>query len=136
MFGARKGAVEGEPIQETALAVSRSEAVQSPARTIEAPATRTTAAQIPVTPRRVIDIPAAARRGSHPLEIDTRSNEGSRTLKVGKGLSVAGAEPVGEMVGIARVVRHGQFSLSSYIRVGAIPGQGPFRFDQPGGAVG
>jgi cytoskeletal protein CcmA (bactofilin family) len=95
MFGARKGNADGAQDQEAVNTISR-ENVASPARVVvEAnnPAPRTAPAQIAVPPRRVIDIPPAARRSSSthvPLENEIRGGENSRTLRVGKGLSVAG----------------------------------------------
>jgi len=91
MFGARKAAQEGEATPESANIPARDAVVASPARAVPEAASPTPRAsgQIAVAPRRVIDIPAAARRSTHLAESDSRS-ENSRTLRVGKGLSVAG----------------------------------------------
>ncbi len=91
MFGARKA--DGEPDQEAVNTANRSEVVQSPVRASGETglSPRPAPAQIALTPRRVIDIPPAARRtSSSHIESDARSGESSRTLRVGKGLSVAG----------------------------------------------
>jgi cytoskeletal protein CcmA (bactofilin family) len=94
MFGARKGG-EGEPGPET---LGRSESPRSESLTVSTP--RTSEVSIPsprIAPRgpdRIIDIPSqrpssrrAAPSSSHDQDI--RGDSG-RTLKVGKGLSVAG----------------------------------------------
>jgi hypothetical protein len=56
--------------------------------------------------------------------------------QVRQGLSVACAETVDELAGIARVVCHGQSPYLFNMRAGAIAGQGRCHFDQPGAAVG
>lgn len=99
MFGARKSGVEGEAQDN----LSRSETGRSESLSIGAP--RAPEASLPSPrmavptpargPERIIDIPprASTRRAAHTTahEHETRiAGDGGRTLKVGKGLSVAG----------------------------------------------
>ena len=65
-----------------------------------------------------------------------RAGERQALEQVRQRLPVARAEPLEEMAGIARVVRHRQSPLSFYMRAGVIVGQGRGLFAQPSGAVG
>ena len=85
MFGARKGDAEGEAQENTNLRSDTLPAVQP--REAESSTPRM-AAPAQIAPRSVADIPRAVRR-THSVS-DDRSGDSARTLRVGKGLSVAG----------------------------------------------
>jgi cytoskeletal protein CcmA (bactofilin family) len=99
MFGARKGGVEGEPGQDS---LGRSESPRSESLSVSAP--RLEANVVPprsavparsLSPDRISDLPGTrvSRRTTTTTAIDHDSRtggDGGRTLKVGKGLSVAG----------------------------------------------
>jgi cytoskeletal protein CcmA (bactofilin family) len=97
MFGTRKDATTGESMEETSAtqrpAETASTATSVPVATPRAPETIVPprAAPAHVAPRSIVEIPRAARR-SHSLgDVGKGSDsEASRTLRVGKGLSVAG----------------------------------------------
>ena len=99
MFGARKGGIEGEPNQDNLGRVeARSDNLSaSTPRTETSVAAPRMALTAPARgPDRLDAMPTAsrpARRSSHTAshDLDSRtSSDGARTLKVGKGLSVAG----------------------------------------------
>ena len=85
MFGARKGDGEGEPQDNANIRSENVPAVQP--RVVESSSPRM-AAPAQIAPRSVADIPRAVRR-THSVS-DDRSGDSARTLRVGKGLSVAG----------------------------------------------
>ena len=93
MFGARKPGAEGETGQDS---LGRSESIRSENSPVSAPRAETVASPrvaLPTrSPERVIDIPPRASRRSiqSSTQDESRSSDGGRTLKVGKGLSVAG----------------------------------------------
>jgi cytoskeletal protein CcmA (bactofilin family) len=88
MFGARKGEGEGEP-QET-VSHSRENLPATQPRAADQPnVAPRMAAPAQIAPRSVADIPRAVRR-AHAMSDDRSSSDGARTLRVGKGLSVAG----------------------------------------------
>lgn len=86
MFGARKGTQENQQSQENS---NESQQGQSPARAQQSEAQSPAAPRAPmpaqVSPRRVIDIPSGRRSSA-----SSASSESDRTLRVGKGLSLAG----------------------------------------------
>jgi cytoskeletal protein CcmA (bactofilin family) len=94
MFGARKTGAETEPGQDS---LGRSESVRSENLSVSAPRAEASAVSPRValparSPERIIDIPPrASRRSMQSTQDESRtSSDGGRTLKVGKGLSVAG----------------------------------------------
>ena len=87
MFGARKGDAEGEA-QDNASHRSENLPVTQPRVADASNPSPRMPAPAQIAPRNVADIPRAVRR-THTVG-DDRSGDSTRTLRVGKGLSVAG----------------------------------------------
>jgi cytoskeletal protein CcmA (bactofilin family) len=89
MFGARKGDAEGET-QDNASHRSDSLPVAQPRIAETSSVSPRMAAPAQVAPRNMGDIIPRAARRAHSVSDDRSSGDSSRTLRVGKGLSVAG----------------------------------------------
>ncbi|MGE3623315.1 MAG: polymer-forming cytoskeletal protein [Bdellovibrionales bacterium] len=88
MFGARKSDGEVESQENAGLRNDGMQAGQARVSEAASPSPRMAAPAQVTPPHRVVDIPRAARR-AHPMSEDSRTGD-ARTLRVGKGLSVAG----------------------------------------------